>query len=137
MADGFESSPPWFFAVVAEAGGAAVGYALCNRAYSSWTRRALYVEDLYVRAPWRRRGVGAALLRHVCARAAAFNVRRVDWHVLEDNAPAQRFYARLGARDLRLTEGRAALRLDEPHIQAAAAGQGPLFQHHTSTNLAE
>lgn len=114
--------------MIASVGEEAVGYALCNRAYSSWTRRALYVEDLYVRRAWRRRGAGAALLRHVCARALREDVWRVDWHVLESNAPALRFYERLGARDLRRTEGRAALRLDRAHIEAAAAGAGPLYR---------
>lgn len=47
---------------------------------------------------------------------------RVDWHVLESNAAALAFYARLGARDMRRSEGRAALRLDADHIQRLARG---------------
>lgn len=47
-------------------------------------------------------------------------VHRVDWHVLEDNAPALAFYARLGARDMRASEGRAALRLDRARIEHVA-----------------
>ncbi|KAJ8735167.1 hypothetical protein PYW08_014417 [Mythimna loreyi] len=121
--DGFESSPAWFFGLVAESGGALVGHALCNRAYSSWTRRAFYVEDLYVRPSARRRGVGLCLLRELCRMAVAENVHRVDWHVLEDNAPALGFYARLGARDLRVCEGRAAMRLDRAYIEQLARGQ--------------
>lgn len=55
--------------------------------------------------------------------AVAEGVHRVDWHVLENNAPALGFYARLGARDLRVTEGRAAMRLDRPHIERLAQDQ--------------
>nr|XP_021192299.2 thialysine N-epsilon-acetyltransferase [Helicoverpa armigera] len=118
--DGFESQPAWFFVLVAECGGQVVGHALCNRAYSSWTRRAFYVEDLFVRESARRRGVGRCLLRELCRRALREGVHRVDWHVLQDNAPALAFYAGLGARDLRVSEGRAALRLDRPHIERLA-----------------
>ncbi|KAJ0181513.1 hypothetical protein K1T71_003598 [Dendrolimus kikuchii] len=121
--DGFEAQPAWFFALVAEVGGRVVGSALCNRAYSSWTRRAFYVEDLYVRPEWRRAGVATALLQRLCQMALGEGVHRVDWHVLLDNEPALRFYARLGARDVGATEGRAALRLDRHRIEAVARGR--------------
>ncbi|KAH9642957.1 hypothetical protein HF086_006681 [Spodoptera exigua] len=118
--DGFDASPAWFFGLIAECGGQVVGHAMCNRAYSSWTRRAFYVEDLYVVPGARRRGVGLSLLRELCRMALQEGVHRVDWHVLEDNAPALAFYSRLGARDLRVSEGRAALRLDRPQIESVA-----------------
>ncbi|XP_046975195.1 thialysine N-epsilon-acetyltransferase-like [Vanessa cardui] len=121
--DGFESSPAWFFGLVAERAGRLVGHAMCNRAYSSWTRRAFYIEDLYVRPTARRAGVARRLLQELCRIAVAEGVHRVDWHVLENNAGALAFYWRLGARDLRLTEGRAALRLDRPRIEAVAGGR--------------
>ncbi|XP_022827214.1 diamine acetyltransferase 2-like [Spodoptera litura] len=121
--DGFEANPSWFFGLIAECGGEVVGHALCNRAYSSWTRRAFYVEDLYVQPRARRRGVGICLLRELCRMAVQEGVHRVDWHVLEENAQALAFYSRLGARDLRVTEGRAALRLDRPQIESLAQQQ--------------
>ncbi|CAH2099365.1 unnamed protein product [Euphydryas editha] len=123
LEDGFESSPPWFFGLVAEREGQVVGHAMCNRAYSSWTRRAFYVEDLYVRPAARRTGVARRLLEELCKMAVAEGVHRVDWHVLESNVGALAFYKRLGARDMRETEGRAALRLDRDRIEAVAAGQ--------------
>ncbi|KPJ09993.1 Diamine acetyltransferase 2 [Papilio machaon] len=122
-ADGFDSRPPWFLLLVAELEREVVGYALCNRAYSSWTRRALYIEDLYVAETRRRAGVGRALLREVCARALAAGVTRIDWHVLESNRAARALYARMGARDLCRSEGRLALRLDAPRILAVAEGR--------------
>ncbi|KAI5638617.1 acetyltransferase (GNAT) family domain-containing protein [Phthorimaea operculella] len=98
-------------------GEALAGYALCNRAYSSWTRRALYVEDLYVRPDLRGHGIGTQLLARLCQMG-------VD-DVLESNTSARGFYAGLGARCLRETEGRAALRLDQPHIERLAARAPP------------
>lgn len=49
-------------------------------------------------------------------------VHRVDWHVLEDNEMALRFYGKLGAVDMRRSEGRAALRLHRDRIEAVARG---------------
>ncbi|KAL4702393.1 hypothetical protein ACJJTC_005669 [Scirpophaga incertulas] len=120
--DGFNTSPPWFFCLVAEINGEIVGYALCNRAYSSWTRRAMYLEDLYVAPAHRRAGVATALLRALCQMAVSEGVNRIDWHVLVGNASAQAFYEQLGARDLSHTEHRAPLRLYRPDIERAAAG---------------
>lgn len=88
--DGFEANPPWFFGLIAECGGEVVGHALCNRAYSSWTRRAFYVEDLYVLPGARRRGVGICLLRELCrvsaAPAAAARCSLVGWLAAECEA---------------------------------------------------
>ncbi|XP_053601313.1 thialysine N-epsilon-acetyltransferase-like [Plodia interpunctella] len=123
ITDGFECSSPWFSVLIAESAGEVVGYLMWNRAYSSWTRRALYVEDLYVLPAARRAGVGMRLMRALCELGLAAGVHRIDWHVLEQNASARRFYDKLGARDLRVTEGRLMLRLDRHRIEAVAQQQ--------------
>ncbi|CAB3227556.1 unnamed protein product [Arctia plantaginis] len=115
--DGFDSSSPWFFGLIAELDGAVVGHAFCNRAYSSWTCRAYYLEDLYVRPHARRHRIGQRLMQELCRMAVRDKVTRIDWHVLADNAPALGFYTKLGARDMRVSEGRTAMRLDEPFIK--------------------
>ncbi|KAG6443956.1 thialysine N-epsilon-acetyltransferase [Manduca sexta] len=120
--DGFDTTQPWFFGMVAESDGKVVGYAICNRAFSSWTGRAYYIEDLYVLPPYRRAGIGVRMMRALCERAVAEGVGRIDWHVLKSNNSALAFYARMGARDMHVSEGRAALRLDEDRIVAVAAG---------------
>ncbi|XP_072935519.1 diamine acetyltransferase 1-like [Epargyreus clarus] len=125
LEDGFECSPAWFFGLVAERRGEVVGHALCNRAYSSWTRRAFYIEDLFVRPAARRAGVGLALVRALCQMAVKEGVNRIDWHVLADNAPALAFYARLGAHDMLRAERRAAMRLDRRYIEAVARCSEP------------
>ena len=87
----------------AEAGGAGaraepVGFALFFTSYSTFkTRPCLHLEDLYVRPAARGRGHGKALLQAVAARAVARGCARVEWVVLDWNAPAIAFYESLGA----------------------------------------
>ncbi|XP_041974724.1 thialysine N-epsilon-acetyltransferase-like [Aricia agestis] len=121
--DGFETSPPWYFGLIGELNGEVVGYALCNRAYSSWTCRALYIEDLYVRPAARGAGVARLILQRLCQLAVKQNVHRVDWHVLVNNSLALGFYRRLGAKDLCVVEERTAMRLPRDRIEAVARGE--------------
>lgn len=51
---------------------------------------------VYVRAPWRRRGVGRALVRHVLDRAAAAGLEQLHLGVGADNLAARALYASLG-----------------------------------------
>ena len=65
--------------------------------YGSFTAaRGLFVEDLFVRPPWRGQGHGKAMLRHLAGKGAD----RLDWWVLDWNAPAMDFYRQLGARQI-------------------------------------
>jgi GNAT superfamily N-acetyltransferase len=86
-----------FDVLVAESGGALVGYALVFPTYSTFRARPkLFLEDLFVLETHREQGIGHALLV-ACARDA---VRRgccqLEWTVLHWNAAAQRFYRRIG-----------------------------------------
>jgi GNAT superfamily N-acetyltransferase len=108
-------------AVVAEADGAAVGFALFFHNFSTWTgRRGLYLEDLYVRPAARGRGVGRALLAHLAGLAVARGCGRFEWSVLDWNAPAVGFYRALGARAM---DGWTTMRLDGAAL-ARLAGEG-------------
>jgi GNAT superfamily N-acetyltransferase len=62
--------------------------------------RGLYLEDLYVRPAWRGKGYGKALLRYLAAKAVAVGANRLEWLVLDWNAPAIEFYKGIGARQL-------------------------------------
>jgi GNAT superfamily N-acetyltransferase len=84
--------------VIADMDGAAVGFALYFQNYSTFKGRpGLYLEDLFVVPEARGRGVGEALLRHLAGVAVARNYGRMEWAVLDWNAPAIAFYKRLGA----------------------------------------
>jgi GNAT superfamily N-acetyltransferase len=85
-------------ALVAEDdGGEAVGFALWFQNFSTWTGPGMYLEDLYVRPAARRSGLGRALLAELAAICVERGYARLDWAVLEWNAPALEFYTRLGA----------------------------------------
>jgi GNAT superfamily N-acetyltransferase len=113
-------------AVVAEADGSSdglIGFALYFRNFSTFLGRpGLYLEDLYVQPPWRGRGVGTALLRHLGALAVASGCGRFEWSVLDWNANAIAFYEKMGAKVLpewricRVTGGALeAFGPDDPH----------------------
>lgn len=100
-----------------ELGGAVAGFALYFHNYSTFLgRRGLYLEDLYVRPAFRRRGCGSALLARLARLACERGCGRFEWTVLDWNVSAQRFYQELGAavltdwRIVRLT-GEALARL--------------------------
>ena len=83
--------------LVAEEGGAVAGMALWFFTFSTFLgQRGVWLEDLYVRAPFRRRGHARALLAHLRSLADG----RVEWSVLDWNEPAIAFYTELGARPL-------------------------------------
>ncbi|MEC7694383.1 MAG: GNAT family N-acetyltransferase [Bacteroidota bacterium] len=84
--------------VAATHGGDIVGMALHHPRYSTWEGRTWYLEDLVVTESWRGRGVGKALFDAVVACANEQQAKRLEWQVLEWNAPAIGFYEKLGAR---------------------------------------
>ena len=84
--------------VVAEDDGTVIGMALFFTNFSTWSGKpGLYLEDLYVTPGARGSGIGRALLAHLAALAVARGYARVEWSVLDWNAPAIGFYQSLGA----------------------------------------
>lgn len=100
LRDGF-SDQPKFRVVVAEWNGNVAGFALFFNNYSTWRGRpGIYLEDLFVRPEFRRRGVGRALLVHLAQVAVREGCARFEWAVLNWNTPAIDFYRSLGAEPL-------------------------------------
>jgi ribosomal protein S18 acetylase RimI-like enzyme len=56
----------------------------------------LFLKELSVRAPYRRRGVARALMTAVRAEATAAGCPRVEWTADRDNPPALELYSALG-----------------------------------------
>lgn len=78
--------------------GARVGFALFFPTFSTFLGRGgLWLEDLFVYPDYRGRGIGRALLAHLAAIARERGCGRFEWAVLDWNAPAIRFYERMGA----------------------------------------
>lgn len=79
----------------------AAGFVLYFYNYSTWRgRTGIYIEDLFVRPAFRRRGIGKALFARVAAIAVAEGCPRLEWAVLNWNTPAIDFYRSLGAEPL-------------------------------------
>ncbi len=101
LRDGFGAAP-LFRVVIAEQDGETAGFAFYFFSYSTWRGRpCLYLEDLFVRPAFRRKGIGLALLRELSKIAVRERCERFVWQVLDWNEPAIRFYESLGAKPLR------------------------------------
>lgn len=90
---------PYAEVVLAEDAGVPVGFALFFHTFSTFLGQpGIYLEDLFVIPEARGRGVGKALLAELARLAIARGCGRVEWAVLDWNAPAIGFYDSLGAR---------------------------------------
>jgi GNAT superfamily N-acetyltransferase len=115
--DGFGPHPK-FRAIIAEVDGKPAGYAVFFGFYSTFQGRAgLFLEDIYVRPPLRKQGIGQALLNYVARIAWEEDYFCMRWEVLDWNKPAIDFYHRLGA--VFLDEWKAVMLIGDP-LQAAA-----------------
>lgn len=110
-------------ALIADLDGEPAGFALFYTSFSTWQCiPGIWLEDLVVRERFRGAGVGGALVRGLAALALERGCGRLEWAVLDWNAPAIGFYDRLGASavdDWRLR------RLDGEALQRAARGERP------------
>ena len=89
---------PALFGHVAEVGGQIVGCALWFLNFSTWRGvHGLYLEDLYVQPAYRGSGIGRALLARLAAVCVERGLARLEWAVLDWNAPSIGFYRMLGA----------------------------------------
>jgi GNAT superfamily N-acetyltransferase len=81
-----------------EVGGAVVGIAVWFLSFSTWTgRHGIWLEDLFVSPGLRGRGLGKELLRTLAQICLARGYGRLEWWVLDWNAPSIAFYESLGA----------------------------------------
>ena len=88
-------------ALLVEAGGEAVGYAIFFTTFSTFEcRSGVWVEDVYVCPDRRRGGIGRAVMEHLAALALERGHVRLEWCALDWNEPALRFYDELGATRL-------------------------------------
>ncbi len=75
-----------------------VGFALYFRNFSTFLGQpGIYLEDLFVEPGHRGRGIGKALLTRLAKIAVERGYGRLDWAVLDWNAPSIEFYRSLGA----------------------------------------
>src|SRR6201996_7511245 len=118
LRDGWGPTPR-FPALIADYEGAAAGFALYFTSYSTWRgHHGIRLEDLYVTPSLRGKGIGKALLAKLAAIAVEQGCPRLEWDVLDWNAPAIAVYEAIGANIL--TEWRI-MRLSDENLQTLAA----------------
>jgi GNAT superfamily N-acetyltransferase len=92
---------PRAFCDLVEFDGQAVGFCLWFHTVSTFAGRAgIWIEDLFVLPEARGRGAGIALIKALARRCATDGFGRIDWAVLDWNAPAIGFYERIGSQPL-------------------------------------
>ncbi len=98
LRDSLFGARPYAEALIAEWQGVAAGFALYFHNYSTFLGRpGLYLEDLFVKPDFRGKGIGRRLLSELAALAVARGCGRLEWSVLDWNAPALGFYRSVGA----------------------------------------
>ena len=98
IADALFGNDPRLFCSIAEWNGEPVGFAVWFLNFSTFSgRHGIYLEDLYVRPSHRGRGLGKALLVYLAKECVDNGWSRLQWAVLDWNAPSIAFYKSLGA----------------------------------------
>ena len=110
---------PRAFTHVVERGGMIVGIAIWFLTYSTWTgKHGIWLEDLIVDESQRGRGYGKALIGSLAAVCVERGYSRLEWTVLDWNAPSIAFYRSIGAVPM---EEWTTQRLTGAELQALAA----------------
>jgi diamine N-acetyltransferase len=90
---------PRVFCNLAEEEGTAIGFAVWFYSFSTFRgRHGIWLEDLFVRPGFRGKGYGKALLANLAGRCVKEGLARLEWSVLDWNAPSIAFYKAAGAR---------------------------------------
>lgn len=84
--------------VVENDSGELIGYATYFYAYYTWIGKSLYMDDLYVKPEYRRKGLGQKLIESVINKAKTDNCKKVRWQVSDWNQNAIDFYKSIGAK---------------------------------------
>lgn len=79
-----------------------VGFALFFHNFSTFLGRAgIYLEDLFVKPEYRKKGYGKAILKELARIAVERKCGRLEWWCLDWNQPSIDFYLSLGAEPMK------------------------------------
>jgi GNAT superfamily N-acetyltransferase len=102
---------------------AVAGMALYFNNYSTWRgKHGVYLEDLFVRPQYRKRGYGKMLIQALAREVLLHDGGRLEWSCLRWNEPSLAFYRGLGAEEMQDWVG---LRVDGENLQKLAHGNVP------------
>ena len=93
----FKGSGDLFNCLVAVSGKEIVGMASWFFAFYSWSGKAIYLDDLFVKEAFRGRGVGTLLLDELARIAKKSGCKKMRWQVSKWNTSAIAFYRKRGA----------------------------------------
>lgn len=98
-------------ALILEVDQSVIGFALYFHNFSTFLGKAgLYLEDLYIKPEYRHKGYGKHVFKYLAKLTLERGCGRLEWSVLDWNAPSIQFYQSLGAKPMdewttyRLTE---------------------------------
>lgn len=81
--------------------GKEIGFALFFHNFSTFLGKAgIYLEDLYVKPEYRKKGYGKAILCELARIAVERGCGRLEWWCLDWNKPSIDFYLSLGAKPM-------------------------------------
>lgn len=106
--------------LLGEVSGDTVGYALFFHNFSTFLGRSgVYLEDLYIRKPYRGSGYGKAFLRELAQITLHRGCGRLEWSCMKSNRSGMEFYEAMKAREMNewtvfRLEGDTLVRLAEP-----------------------
>lgn len=84
--------------LLAEWAGKPAGFALYFYNFSTFlTKPGIYIEDIFVRPDFRRKGIARKIFQHLAQKALAEDCGRLEWWVLDWNKDAITFYEAIGA----------------------------------------
>ncbi|NEP04133.1 MAG: GNAT family N-acetyltransferase [Okeania sp. SIO2G4] len=84
--------------LLAEVGGKAVGFASYHRIYSTFLAKpGIWLDDLYLKAEYRGKKIGTALMTRLYQIAEETGCGRIDWTVNINNDNGIQFYEKMGA----------------------------------------
>ncbi len=84
--------------LMAHDGDMAIAYAIFYPSFSSFRGQCgYYLEDIFIDAKYRGKGVGERMLKEIARLAKSRGFERIEFQVLDWNTPAIRFYKKLGA----------------------------------------
>ena len=88
-------------AMIAEVDGAPVALCVWYRTFSTFTaRHGIWIEDVFVEPAHRGQGIAKAIFRSLARRVIDEGGARLEWSVVDWNAPAIAAYRAMGARAL-------------------------------------
>lgn len=102
---------------------AVAGMALYFHNYSTWNgKQGIYLEDLFVRPQYRKRGYGKLLIQALARENLRQDGGRLEWSCLDWNEPSLQFYRSLGAVEMK---GWTKLRADGEALKKLASADVP------------